>query len=112
MMCLVGLSGILKYATINPPKDLGPRLSGALMFRDKQVLTRYSWVPVVAPFCASPFAVLVYRFLLAEKKGDGEPVEKVIRRKENFENGNAGKSGKRVIPTILDSVEIEQFKMK
>lgn len=68
MMFLVGVGGILKYATINPPKDFGPRLLGAIMFPDKDVLSSYSWVPVVAPFCASPVAVLVYKYLLAQKK--------------------------------------------
>merc|ERR1712110_214593 len=67
MMFLVGVGGILKYATINPPKDFGPRLFGALVFPDKNVLSRYSWVPVVAPFCASPAAVLVYKYLLSER---------------------------------------------
>lgn len=68
MMFLVGVGGILKYATINPPKDFGPRLFGAIIFPDKDVMGRYWWVPVVAPFCASPVAVLVYKYLLAEKK--------------------------------------------
>ena len=75
MMFLVGVGGILKYATINPPKDFGPRLFGAIMFPDQDVMCRYSWVPVVAPFCASPVAVFVYKYLLAEKEevyGRGE----------------------------------------
>ena len=72
MMFLVGVGGILKYATINPPKDFGPRLFGALMFPEENVLSRYSWVPVVAPFCASPAAVLVYKFLLSDKNDEAK----------------------------------------
>ena len=68
-------------------------------------------MPVVAPFCASPFAVLVYRFLLAEKNNDGGNVKKV-NEKEHCENVHVRKSDKRVIPVIFKSVGVQQFKVK
>jgi len=58
----IGLAGILKYAGINPAREFGPRLFGAMAY-GSVAFSDYTWVPIIAPLLASPLAVLFYKGL-------------------------------------------------
>merc|ERR1712048_177638 len=65
----VGFAGILRYAGINPAREFGPRIFGAMVY-GKEAFIAYTWVPIVAPLCASPVAVYMYEYAIEKMYND------------------------------------------
>ena len=63
MITYVGLMGHLYYAGINPAREWGPRLAGAVIYGSSAAFTSYCWVPLVGPLVGSVLAAVVYHLI-------------------------------------------------
>jgi len=59
MLTYVGFMGLLYYAGVNPAREFGPRLAGAI-FYGADAFTSYAWIPIVGPFVGSVFGVALF----------------------------------------------------
>merc|ERR1712173_495305 len=67
---LVGTSmGRLTGFSINPARDLGPRIVAAIKFGG-QAFTSYTWVPIVGPLVGAAVAVPVYKYTIQTAEDD------------------------------------------
>ena len=58
MITYIGFMGILYYAGINPAREFGPRIAGAIFFGADRAFTSYTWIPIVGPFVGAVGGVI------------------------------------------------------